>query len=168
MASESDAPGLLYVSTLDHILWAMRPQLDAARKRGWRVHVACHVTRSREELLKHADEVFDFPFKRFPLHPANAVALVRLMRLMNQNRYALVHTHNPTGGFVGRLAATLARPRPVRVYTAHGFHFHKYGGRISNVLYKVVEGFAGRFLSDAVLTINREDFETAQGTVRSG
>ena len=162
---EPHSPGLLYVSTLDHILWAMRPQLDAARARGWRVHVACHVTRSREEILKHADEVHDLPFKRFPLHPANIVALIALLRLMKQNRYTVVHTHNPTGGFVGRLAATLSRPRPLRVYTAHGFHFHQHGGRVSNVLYKIVEGFAGRFLSDAVQTINREDYETARGSV---
>ena len=38
---------LLYVSTLDHIIRVMLPHLDAARARGWRVEVACQVTRFR-------------------------------------------------------------------------------------------------------------------------
>ena len=164
-APDPNAPRLLYVSTLDHILWAMRPQLDEARARGWRVDVACHVTRSEGELLKHADTVYDFPFRRFPFHPANIAALLKLVKLINRNRYTIVHAHNPTGGFVGRLAATLANPRPLRVYTAHGFHFHPYGGRVTNALYEAIEGYAGRFLSDAVLTINKTDYENAKGRV---
>ncbi len=164
-ATDSNAPRLLYVSTLDHILWAMRPQLDEARARGWRVDVACYVTRSRDELLKHADNVYDFPFRRFPFHPANIAALAGLTKLINRNSYTIVHAHNPTGGFVGRLAATLANPRPLRVYTAHGFHFHPYGGRVTNALYEAIEGYAGRFLSDAVLTINQTDYENAKGRV---
>jgi glycosyltransferase involved in cell wall biosynthesis len=61
----------------------------------------------------------------------------------------------------GRLAATLARV-PVRVYTAHGFHFHPEGGRLTNALYRTVETLAGRLLSDGVIVINREDHDAAR------
>lgn len=152
---------LLYVSTLDHIVRVMLPHLDAARARGWRVDVACQVTRFRAELEAHADTVHDLPMRRFPLHPANGVALLRLTRLIQSQKYTIVHCHNPTGGFVGRLAATLARTGSLRVYTPHGFHFHRHGGRVSNTLYKGVETFAGQLLSDAVLVINREDYDAA-------
>lgn len=156
---------LLYVSTLDDIVHVMLPHLDAARARGWRVEVACQVRRSRERLLLHADAVHDLPMRRFPLHPANIVALLRLVRLIRSEQFTIVHSHNPTGGFVGRLAATLAGVGSLRAYTAHGFHFHRYGGWLSNLIYRTVETVAGRLLSDAVLVINREDYEAARGTV---
>ena len=160
-----DAPRLLYVSTLDHILQLMLPHLDEAKKRGWRIEAACQVTRFADETSRHVDALHDLPFQRFPLHPKNLTALLRLIRLIRQNQYTLVHAHNPTGGFVGRLAATLARTGSVRVYTAHGFHFHRHGGRVTNFLYRTIEGFGGRFLSDAVFVVNREDYQAAKNTV---
>jgi glycosyltransferase involved in cell wall biosynthesis len=159
--TDSAPPSLLYVSTLDHIIRVMLPHLDAARARGWRVEVACQVTRFRPELEAHTDRIHDLPLQRFPLHPSNAIALGRLTRLIRRERYTVVHCHNPTGGFVGRLAATLAGAGSLRVYTAHGFHFHRLGGRMTNALYRGVETVAGRLLSDAVFVINREDFDTA-------
>jgi glycosyltransferase involved in cell wall biosynthesis len=160
--SRPSQPRLLYVSTLDHIIRVMLPHLDAARAAGFRVEVACQVTRFRDEVLAHADAVHDLPMRRFPLHPKNIVALRRLTRLINDGEFQIVHAHNPTGGFVGRLAATqAAQAKPLRVYTAHGFHFHRHGGRITNAVYRTVERYAGQRLSDAVLTINREDYDAA-------
>lgn len=159
------APRLLYVSTLDHIVRVMLPHLDGARAAGFTVEVACRVTRFQEDVLSHADAVHDLPFRRFPLHPANLAALVGLTRLIRRRKYTIVHAHNPTGGFVGRLAATLARTGALRVYTAHGFHFHRHGGRAANAAYRAIEGFAGHRLSDAVLVINQEDFAAARGKV---
>ena len=73
-----NAPSLLYVSTLDHIIRVMLPHLDAARARGWRVEVACQVTRFRAELEAHTDAFTICRCAEFPLHPANAiVALTR-------------------------------------------------------------------------------------------
>ena len=152
-------------STLDHIVRVMLPHLDAARARGWRVGVACQVTRFGDDLAQHTDVVYDLPMQRFPLHPANLTALTRLVRLIRRERPTIVHCHNPTGGFIGRLAATIARTSTVRVYTAHGFHFHRQGKRLTNALYRTVETVAGRLLSDAVLVINHEDDAAARGTV---
>lgn len=154
-------PRLMYVSTLDHIVRVMLPHLDAARAAGFTVEVACRVTRFGEDLAAHADAVHDLPFCRFPLHPANVLAGARLVRLLRARPALIVHAHNPAGGFVGRLAATLVRV-PVRAYTAHGFHFHRHGGRVANAVYRAAETLAGRFLSDGVLVINREDFDAAR------
>jgi Glycosyltransferase len=154
-------PRLLYVSTLDHIIRVMLPHLDACREAGFEVEVACKVTRFRDDTLAHADALHDLPMRRFPLHPANVAALSQLTRLIRERRYVLVHAHNPTGGFVGRLAGTLSGTGCVRAYTAHGFHFHRHGGRVSNALYRTVERFAGNRLSDGVLVINREDYDAA-------
>ncbi len=156
---------LLVVSTLDHIVRPLKHHLDGAREAGYRVDVACRFTRFRDELAAHADALHDLPMQRFPLHPANVVALTRLITLIRRRSYTVVHCHNPTGGFVGRLAATLSGVHPLRVYTAHGFHFHPEGGRLGNALYRAVETVAGHALSDAVLVVNQDDFSAARSGV---
>ena len=153
---------LLYISPLDHIVRVMLPHLDGARAAGYEVHVACQFTRFRDEIAAHADGLYPIPIQRNPLDPRNLVALIQLVRLIQKLQPDIVHCHNPSGGFYGRLAVTLARTGAKRVYTAHGFHFHPLGGKLSNAVYRFIEGFAGRFLSDAVLTINQWDFDEAQ------
>jgi glycosyltransferase involved in cell wall biosynthesis len=160
--AESGPPRLLYVSTLDRIVGVMLPHLDAARAAGWRVEIACQPTVFRDDLQLHADALHEVPLRRFPLHPINLSALLRLVRLIRAGGYTIVHCHNPTGGFIGRLAATLARTGAVRVYTAHGFHFHRHGGRLPNLVYRLAETVAGRWWSDGVLVITREDYDAAR------
>ncbi len=153
---------LLYISTLDHIVRVMLPHLDGAREAGYETHVACQFTRFKDDIAPHADSLHHVPIQRNPLDPRNLVALFALIKIIRKLQPDIVHCHNPSGGFIGRLAATIARTGAKRAYTAHGFHFHPLGGKLSNALYRFIEGFAGRFLSDAVLTINQWDFEEAQ------
>lgn len=160
-AAAPATPRLMYVSTLDHIVRVMLPHLDAARAAGFQVEIACRVTRFERDLRAHADLVHDLPFQRQPWHPGNLLALARLVRLLRARPCAIVHAHNPAGGLFGRLGATLAGV-PVRVYTAHGFHFHPEGGRLTNAVYRAAETFAGRLLSDGVLVINGEDYQAAR------
>ena len=158
--ADSPRPRLLYVSHVDTVVRMMLPHLDAARAAGFEVEVACQITRHGDDVRAHADRVHDLPLQRSPVHPKNLPALAGLVRLMCARRYTIVHAHTPVGGVAGRLAATLARV-PVRAYTAHGFHFHRHGGRVSNAVYRTIEIVAGRLWSDAVLVINREDHDAA-------
>ncbi len=153
---------LLYISTLDHIVRVMLPHLDGARAAGYETHVACQFTRFKDDIAPHADGLHHVPIQRNPLNPRNLLALFQLVLLIRKLQPDIVHCHNPSGGLYGRLAATIVRKGVKRVYTAHGFHFHPLGGKLSNALYRAIESFAGRFLSDAVLTINQWDFEEAK------
>jgi len=158
-------PRLLYVSHVDTVVRMMLPHLDAARERGFAVEIACSLTRHEADMRAHSDALHVLPFRRSPVHPANAAALGQLTRLIRDRNYTLVHAHTPTGGVLGRLAATQARGAnglPLRVYTAHGFHFHEHGGKLSNALFKKIETVAGQNWSDAVLTINRDDYNAAR------
>jgi len=47
------------------------------------------------------------------------------------------------------------------IYTSHGFYFHEGSGRKSWVLYYSIEKFMSLF-SDAIITINEEDFKNAK------
>ncbi len=56
--------------------------------------------------------------RRNPLHPANAIAVVNVARLIRQTRPAIVHGHSSVGGAVARLAArSVGVPA---VYTPNG------------------------------------------------
>lgn len=71
------------------------------------------------------------------------VTLFKLWRLMRRLRPDIVHTHTAKAGFVGRLAAWLARV-PVRVHTYHGHVFHGYFGPLKTRLFLALERLTAR------------------------
>ena len=149
------------VANLDRFFRIVLPHLAACRARGWRVDIACPITDFADEVQQYCDNVYDTPIRRFPLNPLNAIALSRIVHLIRTNRYDIVHAHTPSGGFVGRCAATLTGV-PVRMYTAHGFHFHPEGNRLSNAVFSSLERYAGHHWSDWVETVNEHDYEAAR------
>lgn len=99
-------------------------------------------------------------FVRSPYKFANITAYRQLKQLMLQERFDMVHCHNPMSGALARLAARATDIRPV-VYTAHGFHFFK-GAPIRNwLIYYTMEYFLS-FYTDQQICINREDYERAK------
>jgi glycosyltransferase involved in cell wall biosynthesis len=78
--------------------------------------------------------------------------LFKLWRLMRRFRPDVVHTHTAKAGFVGRIAAWLARV-PVRVHTFHGHVFHGYFSPARTRLFLWLERFTAR-LSDRLITIS--------------
>jgi glycosyltransferase involved in cell wall biosynthesis len=90
----------------------------------------------------------------FSLGPREIRALVRLYRLMRQERPHVVHTHTAKAGFVGRLAARLARV-PVVVHTFHGHVLRGYYGPCKTQLLRRMErGLA--CLTDCIITVSEQ------------
>ena len=71
-------------------------------------------------------------------------AVMDLFLFLRKNPYHVVHTHNSKAGFVGRLAAAMARV-PVIVHTVHGFAFHDQEPRWRQVLFLNLERLASRW-----------------------
>lgn len=70
--------------------------------------------------------------RRTPHHPANALAVRAVQRLIARRRPAVVHGHSSIGGAVARIAAWRA---PVaRVYTPHGVYPHRVAAATERVL----------------------------------
>jgi glycosyltransferase involved in cell wall biosynthesis len=78
--------------------------------------------------------------------------LFKLWRLMRQFKPDVVHTHTAKAGFVGRLAAWLARV-PVRVHTFHGHVFRGYFGSQKTRLFLILERWTAR-ITDKLITIS--------------
>lgn len=98
-------------------------------------------------------------FQRSPLSLENIREYKKLIKLMQENDFKLLHCHMPIGGVFARLAAHKCGLHPV-IYTAHGFQFCKGGPIRDWLLFYPVEKFLSRW-TDMLITINQEDYELA-------
>lgn len=99
-------------------------------------------------------------FVRSPFQPGCITVFMQLKRLMQEERFDIVHCHTPMGGVMARLAAHVTKTVPV-IYTAHGFHFYKGSSLINWLCYYPVEKILSYF-TDEQICINLEDYEFAK------
>lgn len=92
-------------------------------------------------------------------------AFIKLIRLIKQNRFLLVHTHSSKSGFIGRLAARAAGAKCV-VHTVQGFAFHEYSSRLATFVIGLMERIAG-LVTDHIIFVNHYDRKVAM-TMRLG
>lgn len=101
--------------------------------------------------------------EKSPVHLIqNYKTFKQLKTLLQEERFDLIHCHNPMGGVLGRLAGSLYVPGALILYTAHGFHFYRKAPLRNWLLYYPVERALAR-LTDILITINEEDFKRAGG-----
>ena len=99
---------------------------------------------------RHGMEVMTFPSLVQPLHPLKDFkAILDLTGHLMTKRYQVVHTHNSKAGFIGRLAAKLARV-PVIVHTVHGFAFHRQEPPWRRTLFRNLERLASQWCDQMI------------------
>ncbi|MBP3920597.1 MAG: glycosyltransferase family 4 protein [Bacilli bacterium] len=150
---------VLFVATVDvNILSFHLPYLKYFRDKGYEVHV----TTNGNCVIPYCDRKFVIPFVRSPFRFDNLRAIGMLRRIIEREKYDIVHVHTPVGGVVGRIASIRARRwfKTRVIYTAHGFHFFKGSPILNWVLFYPIEKFLARFTDD-LITINREDYSLA-------
>lgn len=82
-------------------------------------------------------------------------------KLIENEKYSLMHCHSPIGGAIARMAAKKARDSGMKViYTAHGFHFYNGAPALNWLIYYPIEKLLSRN-TDILITINQEDFQRA-------
>lgn len=113
-----------------------------------------------DELGVHFYQI-DFDSKK-PLSRTNFTAYKQIKMLLKKGQYDLLHCHTPIAGIISRLAANKYRRKGLKVlYTTHGFAFTSLSSKKTWLMYYTLEKIGSRF-SDAVITINQEDFENAK------
>jgi glycosyltransferase involved in cell wall biosynthesis len=82
---------------------------------------------------------------------ADLTALAQFVRLIRRERPAIVHTHTSKAGFIGRLAAVIARV-PAVIHQPHGHLFYGYYGARRTAVFTALERRAARW-TDRIITL---------------
>jgi len=153
-------PKVAHIATVDATLnYLLLSQLRAIQERGYEVVAVSspgpHVANLRVAGIPHVP----VPMARQPAPAADVLSLLRLVQVIREYRFSIVHTHTPKADLLGQLAARIAGV-PVVVRTLHGYHFHEHMKPMAYQFYVFLERATAR-LSDVILSQSIEDIEVA-------
>ena len=152
---------ILHVCALSCTVKALLlPQVDYLLSRGLEVEFACSTDETTKELQQKGYVIHPIQIDRQINPLSNSKSIYQLFKLMQQQKYDLVHVHTPIAATLGRVAAKLARIKRI-VYTSHGLPFHDRSSPLEYFLYSTVEKVGGR-ISDLIISQNYEDIATAK------
>lgn len=159
---------LLLTTTSDFLLKFERENVDILKQMGYVVHYAANMREpaylSEEERLRHLGiQIHPIAIARSPfMLQDNQKALQQIIRIVRKYSIQVIHCHTPVGGLLGRLAGKLIQdPKPIVLYTAHGFHFYKGSPLFNWLTYFEVEKALARY-TDIMIVINEEDYRRAR------
>lgn len=153
----------LIVATVGGFLGFEKNDILLLQEQGYEVHCACNFTSKSRNMGNVQYKKHQVDFSRSPFSKNTVLAYNQLKNLLKEEKFDLIHCHTPVGGILARLAARKYRKKGELkvIYTAHGFHFFK-GAPLKNwILYYPVEWICS-WLTDVLITINKEDYERAK------
>lgn len=157
---KKDAPKkVLFTAVTDSfVTFFLLPYLKEFHERGYEVHVAT----SENGKIPFCDKKHKISITRSPFRLKNLTGIRELRKIINTEKFDIIHCHTPMGGVVTRLAACSSRKLfGTRViYTAHGFHFYAGAPFYYWCMFYPVERFLARF-TDTIITINYDDYNIA-------
>ena len=111
---------IVHVITIPESFGLMRGQLSYMAARGVAISAISSPGEALDALSKREHvPVYAVPMARRITPVADAVAVLRIYRVLRQIRPDIVHAQTPKGGLLGTIAAWLARV-PVRIYHIRG------------------------------------------------
>jgi len=85
--------------------------------------------------------------------------ILRMRKIIKENKYDIVHCHSTKAGFVGRLAAFVSR-HPNVIYSPHGFMFCDNRILMKRFLYLQMEKYLG-YLTQKVIAVSGSERDLA-------
>lgn len=166
---------LMYASVASMIQQFNMNNIKLLKELGYEVHVACNFefgsTISNEKISKLKEDLTNMNVKYYHIPVPRKISdfsnlylsYKKTLKLMNENKYNLIHCHSPIGGIICRIANKHSKnySNARMIYTAHGFHFFKGNNPIKNFVFKNIERYGARF-TDTLITINKEDYNAAK------
>ena len=139
--------------------------IRAAHKLGLEYHMAanflnCSPDQRRIDEEEYGIRIHHVDIMRNPAHIGNLKAYRQITELVKREKIDFIHCNTPIGGVLGRMAGQACGVKRI-IYQAHGFHFYQGAPAINWTLYYPVEKQLAR-KTDALITINREDYERAR------
>ncbi len=167
---------LILASTATMICAFNIPNIELLQSLGYTVDVACNFKEGNncsietiKNFRKKLDDMsvcyYQIDFTRNVKNIfKNIIALLQVEQLIKKNNYYFLHCHSPIGGVAGRIAGKM---RGIKViYTAHGFHFFAGAPRINWLVYYPIERICS-YLTDILITINKEDYNLARRKMKA-
>lgn len=157
---------VLFVATYGGFLSSFEMNnMHILKNMGYEVHCAANFDNKqyneRPQILSNFGVVkHNILFDRSPFSGKNFICYKKLEKLIIEENYILIDTHNPVVSVLSRLAARKTKNSKI-VYTAHGFFFYKGCPFKNKLVYKTIESIMAR-KTDYLITINKEDFEAAK------
>ena len=151
---------ILFVANVakEHINKFHIPTIKCFKENGWEVHVAC----SGDAEVPECHKQYNMCWERSPFTLKTFKGIGELKKILKKENYDVVYCHTPVGGLVARLASRTARKQGTKViYCAHGLHFFKGAPLINWLIYYPLEKIMSYF-TDAIFTVNKEDYNTAK------
>lgn len=161
---------LLYIlNVADRVNNFSYTSMLAAKELGFEFHIAGNwsYASDREKIAdeeKYGIKIHQIDFVRTPYHPGNIKAYKQLKTIAKNEQYDIIHCNTPIGGVVGRIIGKKLKIKKI-IYQAHGFHFYKGAPKINWLIYYPVEKRLAKY-TDAIITINQEDFALAKEKFR--
>lgn len=155
---------MLITCTETMILNFLRPHIDNLLNKKFKVDIACSNVKNRVDELKEiwgdSVEINVVSASRSPNKLIkNLKAYKEIRKIIQNGEYDLIWTNEPVMGTITRLASRNNNAKVM--YIAHGFHFYQGAPLINCLLYKNIENWLAQY-TDALVTINAEDYKTAQ------
>jgi glycosyltransferase involved in cell wall biosynthesis len=85
--------------------------------------------------------------------------ILKISKIIKQNKYDIVHCHSTKAGFVGRIAAFLSR-HPNVIYSPHGFMFCDTRIKLRRHLYLYLEKYLG-YLTNKLIAVSGSERDLA-------
>lgn len=155
---------ILYVTTISRTMNFFGKFIEKLINDNHEVEIACNDTVAEipELYRKLGCKTYSISTSRSPFSKGNVTAIRQLKKIVEENHYDIVHCHTPIAAFCTRVACRKVRKKGTKVfYTAHGFHFYKGAPKKNWLMYYPLEKICAGF-TDVLITINKEDYATAQ------
>jgi glycosyltransferase involved in cell wall biosynthesis len=92
----------------------------------------------------HEIRLIEVPMQREISFWHDGIAFLRILRVLWEGHYDVVHAHSSKAGFLTRIAAWLLRVKHI-LYSPHAFAFQFTPNTAGGMLYRCLERFAGLF-----------------------
>ena len=114
---------------------------------------------TKQELVKKGIRTIQIDFdSKKPVSFNNLKAYFQIAKLLNSQKYDLIHCHTPIVGLLTRVAKIRNSKENTKiVYTTHGLSYTSKSSFWKKCIYRTIEDFCS-CLTDAIITINKEDF----------
>lgn len=139
--------------------------IEAAKKCGLEFYFAANWSEASDRQIesdekKYGIKLININLERSPWAVQNIKAYKQLVNFIKEEQIDYIHCNTPVGGILGRLAGARCNVKKV-LYQVHGFHFYDGAPKKNWLMYYPVEKWLAR-KTDAIITINKEDFERAK------